>query len=378
MYKQQLNSTSQLYACILSFLHCISPQHVLYKQKAVWGKLKKLVKIGNDRSSRDSFASLAMKIEMSERHKKRSAELIQVAPSLVTLNDSKFLGPGVSIRMYECDTGKPVVYLEDSKLTKKPSLIFIVPNDHTHSVDNLTIALDYSQNFDSLTHLYEGLSPLMSKHLFKFTLAQKRIGGAHAKTGSQWLYEGKLKGLLLDNLIAKFIETVRQLQSLTLREELYVCEQIRDEFEKLKSTNLRSDSLSTMADHFMGNSIKKNFHPTKGRIRYLRKTCKDFRDHNLYLLPEEEMPARHLATLGRPDAFMSDVFVGTSSEPPLFHPDKDFWINFMAQAISDRPCMSPNATKRIWTSGLCDAGIHNLFVSQEDLFFFGEYDQYVF
>jgi hypothetical protein len=44
----------------------ISPQHVLYKPKAVWGKLKKLVRIGSDKHNRDSFASLAMKIEMSE------------------------------------------------------------------------------------------------------------------------------------------------------------------------------------------------------------------------------------------------------------------------------------------------------------------------
>jgi len=42
----------------------------------------------------------------------------------------------------------------------------------------------------------------------------------------------------------------------------------------------------------------------------------------------------------------------------------------MTQAVSNRKGMSPNATKRIWTSGLADAGIHNLFVSPDDLYFF--------
>jgi hypothetical protein len=368
----------------------ISPQHVLYKPKAVWGKLKKLVRIGSDRQNRDTFASLAMKIELSERHLNAKKSILSSQsslsssasssssrrswpPPLITLNDSKFLGPGAQIRIYECDTGKAMAYLEDigtNVLNKKPGLAFVVPKDHTRSIDDSTLALDCSEDFNSLEHLYESLSPLMQKHLFKFTLAQKRIGGTHAKTGSQWMYDGKLDGLLLDNLIAKFIETVRNLQKLTLPEEVDVVDQIRDEVSKLKGCDVKSDGLSAMADQFMGNAIKKNFHPTKGRIRFLRKTCREFRESKLYLLPEEELPSRHLATLGEPDAFMSDVFVGASSEPPLFHPDKDFWINLMMQATSDRPSMSPNATKQIWTSGLADAGIHNLFVSKDDLYFF--------
>lgn len=78
----------------------ISPQHVLYKPKAVWGKLKKLAKIGRE-SSLESFVSLAKKIEMSERHLKAQKSTSSVGTSgtapqdLITLNDSKFLGPGV-------------------------------------------------------------------------------------------------------------------------------------------------------------------------------------------------------------------------------------------------------------------------------------------
>lgn len=357
-------SSKYMKACLPEFkMVYISPQHVLYKQKAVWGKLKKLVRIGRDKTSKDSFASLAMKIELSERLKTLGAPLI-------SLSDSRFLGAGANIRIFECDCGNPTAYIEDCTVTSRPSLNFVLPKDHIRSVDNSTLALDRTQEFDSLHHLYEGLSPLMTKHLFKFTLAQKRIGGPDAKTGSQWLYEGKLDGLLLDNLIAKFVETVRNLQALTLPEEVDVRAEIRKELRELQESDVQSDGLSTMADQFMGNAIKKNFHPTKGRIRFLKRTCRDFKGSDVFLLPEEEFPAKLLAALGEPNAFMSDVFVGASSEPPLFHPDKDFWINLMIQATSDRGCMSSNATKRIWTSGLCDAGIHNLFVSKDELYFF--------
>lgn len=369
-------AAARMKSCLPEFkMVYISPQHVLYKQKAVWGKLKKLVKIGQDRYSRESFASLTMKIEMSEKliHiRKSSANISRVplASSLITLNDSKFLGPGASIRVYQCDTGKTVTYLEDCRVSKKPCLNIVVPKDQVRSIEPTTLALASSDNCDPLRDLYEGLSPLMKKHLFNFTLAQKRIGGPNAKTGSQWLYEGKLNGQLLDNLIAKFVDTVRNLQALTSADEVDVAYEIREEIQQLRGSDVTSDALSTLADQFMGNAIKKNFHPTKGRIRFLRKTCEDFRENNLYLEKEEVVPARHLGTLGEPGAFMSDVFVGASSEPVLFHPDKDFWINLMVQATSDLPDRSPNATKRVWTSGLCDAGVHNLFVCEKDLCFF--------
>jgi len=396
---QQLNKRGQhspeskeaskaMKACLPEFkMVYISPQHVLYKPKAVWGKLKKLVKIGRDRSTRESFASLAQKIEMSERHLQArkshsgvggggvgddaSKRQLPLMPQLITLDDSKFLGPGANIRIYECDSGNPVAYIEDRHFTRKPSLNFVLPKNHIRAVEDIAaLALECNEDFDALHHLYEGLSPLMSKHLFKFTLAQKRIGGKHAKTGSQWLYDGQLDGLVLGNLIAQFIATVRNLQALTLPEEVDVVDEIRKELQQLRETpGARSDSLSAMADQYMGHAIKKNFHPQKGRIRFLRKTCKGFSDQNtFYLEQEEEEPAKHLATLVKPNALMSDVFVGASSEPPLFHPDKDFWLNIMAFA-TDR-CRSPSATKRVWTSGLCDAGIHNLFVSRDDLYFF--------
>jgi len=201
-------------------------------------------------------------------------------------------------------------------------------------------------------------------------LHKKRIGGPNAKTGSQWMYEGKLDGLVLDKLISKFVVAIHNLQALTLPEEVDVVDKVRAEVKALKDSDVKSDGLSIMADQFMGNAIKKNFNPTKGRIHFLRRTCQEFGDKKMFLTPEEAIPAKFLTSLAEPDALMSDVFIGSSSEPPLFHPNKDLWINLMIQAVSDRKCMSPNATKRVWTSGLSDAGIHNLFVNEEDLYFF--------
>jgi hypothetical protein len=213
--------------------------------------------------------------------------------------------------------------------------------------------------------------PIMEEHLFKFTLAQKRIGGPDAKTGNQWLYEGKLKGKILDNLVTQFIHTVENLLELTLPEENDgIVEQIRTEMARIEETNATCDTLSRTADHFLGSAIIKNFHPVKGRMIFLRDLCRRFRHNEVVLTDEERIPAKHLGNLSKIGSIMSDTFVGASSEPPRLHPDSCFWHNILARALDERDSMSPNALKRIWTSGLADAGIHNLFVNEKDVYFF--------
>eukprot|EP00536_Pseudo-nitzschia_multiseries_P014812 jgi/Psemu1/262445/estExt_Genewise1Plus.C_7700008 len=322
-------------ACLPEFkMVYISPQHLVFKEKAMWGKLRKLIKF-----------------------------------AMVSLDDTAFLSPGTSIRIYECSSDKATVYL-DTKDRKKPSLAFVLPKERIKSIDQFSVELEFSQGLDSLQNIYDGLHPMMTKHLFKFTLAQKRIGGENATTGNQWMYKGVLDGLLLGNLISKFIKTIHNLQALTLPEEIDVADEVRKEVERIKASAAQADSLSTVTDQFMGNAIKKNFDPNKGRMRLLRRTCREFQENLIHLEPGEELPAKYLGALVKEHASMSDVFVGASTEPPRIHPDKDFWINLMTQAVSDREGMSPNATKRIWTSGLADAGIHNLFLSTEHLYFF--------
>ena len=363
----------------------ISPQHILFKQKAVWGKLKKLFRIGTARTRSDSVRSLTKKIELSERHLQCGGKCDSQLPqsSMITLNDSTFLGPGASIRIYQCESAsRAKAYLEEDPTStprkkKDPSLAFVIPQDRIRSTNPTTLEVDCSDDFNSLQHVYEDLSKLMSKHLFKFTLAQKRIGGESATTGSQWLYEGKLVGSLLDNLITKFVRTVQDLQALTLPDEVDVVDQLRDEIQKLDQKMqdsddavVQTDDISEMADEFLGTAIKKNFHSIKGRIPFLSKTCNGFKSEEIFLMPEEQLPAKFLAALNEPGVLMSDIFLEAPSEPPGIQPNQELWTAMLYQAISDRPGMSPNATKRLWTSGLCDAGIHNLFVCQDDLYFF--------
>jgi hypothetical protein len=356
----------------------ISPQHVLLKKKELWGKLRHLVKIGGYSSkissantSSDSLGSIISKKTESVSSNKiggRSA-ISSSSSSLSSLSDSTVLTPGTSIRIYERDQAKAAVHLNEK--TKMPSLAIILPKKFTHCIDSGTVESSSNEEFDCLKQVYKGLSGIMRSHLFKFTLAQKRIGGTDAKTGSQCLYEGKLHGSLLANLISKFVETVHNLQQLTLLEEVDVADQVRAEVRKLEADpSSKADSISHIADQFMGNAIKKNFHPTKGRILFFKQSCEEFRKNEVFLIPEEKLPAKHLGRLMESGTFMSDVFVGASSEPPMIKPSKNFWINLMGRAVDERKCMSPNALKQIWTSGLADAGIHNLFLNESDVFFF--------
>lgn len=355
----------------------ISPQHVLLKKKELWGKLRTLVKIGGylskdtSATSSGSLDSLVSKTIESGSKKTGSGSSNKIGRHSHTssLSDSTVLTPGMSIRIYERDKAKAAVYLDEK--TKKPSLAILLPEKFTHLIDSGTVESSSNEEYDCLKQVYKGLSAVMSSHLFKFTLAQKKIGGTDAKTGSQCLYEGKLHGFLLANLISKFVKTVHNLQQLTLPEEVDVADQVRAEVRKLENDHsFKADSISVMADQFMGNAIKKNFHPTKGRILFFRQSCEEFRKNKVFLIPEEKLPAKHLGRLMESGTFMSDVFVGASSEPPMIQPSKNFWINLMGRAVDERKCMSPNALKQIWTSGLADAGIHNLFLNESDVFFF--------
>jgi hypothetical protein len=332
----------------------ISPHHITLKTKELFSRLRKIVSVGN-----------LLRINRRDSHKQRKKVK-------VSLDDEDFLTPGMSIRIYEHKAKEIAVVLDDKSRSRKPSLAFVLPKACMHFIGSSTLELGCWSEYESMHMIYEQLQPIMMQNLFKFTLAQKRIGGPNAKTGNQWLYEGKLKGKVLDNLVSQFCETVRNLQKLTLPDEVDVVEQIREEIEMLEANdaNMKADAVSIMIDQFTGSAIRKNFHPTKGRLRFFRRLCRSFREKNLDLTPQEEVPAMHLGNLMVLGALMSDTFVGASTEPTLLQPYDLFWKNLLARSVESRPGMSENALKRVWTSGLTDAGIHNLFVSEEDLYFF--------
>mmetsp|Transcript_32137 Transcript_32137/g.78320 ORF Transcript_32137/g.78320 Transcript_32137/m.78320 type:complete len:656 (-) Transcript_32137:394-2361(-) len=350
----------------------ISPHHIQIKNKELWRRLTKIIHVGSllgvnlRREDSGGGAGKGSNASFGSNGKPPKKN-----PSFILDGEEIFLTPGMSIRMYERAGDKLSVILDDKSRSRKPSLAFILPQDHISFLRKSTVALTKLGEYKALQTVCRELMPIMEEHLFKFTLAQKRIGGKEAKTGNQWLYEQKLKGPILNNLLTQFIHTVENLLELTLPEENNgVVDEIRQEISRIEALDLSPDCLSRTADQFLGSAIIKNFHPEKGRMVLLRSLCRQIRHNELHLTDEEKIPARYLGDLSRRGAVMSDTFVGTSSEPPRIIPGKRGWHNLLSRALDERSSMSPNALKRIWNSGLADAGIHNLFVDEKDVFFF--------
>jgi hypothetical protein len=80
----------------------------------------------------------------------------------------------------------------------------------------------------------DALADTQEKWRWKFTLAQKTIGGVSPRTASSFLGEGDLSGDLLDTLIREFLLVIHNLQSLTLPEEENVVDQIRTELRGME------------------------------------------------------------------------------------------------------------------------------------------------
>jgi len=246
-----------------------------------------------------------------------------------------------------------------------------LPKDASVSVDNKTILLknDSYQNLEDIAH---ELIAVMSKRLLKFTLAQKTIGGESPRTGNQWLYSGQLHGHVLENLIAQFVRVIKHLKALTLPEEVDVVEHVRQELERYEfDHDAKISEMSNVTNAFVGNAIRKNFDEEKGRIMFLQEMGKKFRVFGLMVLtPEEELPGKLIGRLLEDGAIMSDVFLDSPCEKAPLNPGEEFWKNILRRAVDTRDTMSPSALQRVWDCGLADAGIHNLFVTETDLFLF--------
>ncbi|KAL3913970.1 MAG: hypothetical protein SGILL_006281, partial [Bacillariaceae sp.] len=359
---QQEEEAQTIQDCLPSFaMIYISPFHIQTKKNEDWWtRLRRVTRVGN-----------VLKFNALETAAKQLKDSIELD------EDALFLTPGMSIRIYERtdeEAGDDLVIVLDDMdpHLRKPSLAFVVSPGTVDFLRTSTIEMTGSTDYQVLHRIYRQLLPIMANNLFKITLAQQRIGGPNAKTGNQWLYEKKLNGRLLDSLVSQFCETVHNLQKLTLPGEANVIEEIREEVDLLEAQIAppKADDISSIADQFCGNALKKNFHSVKGRLRFFDRVCRDFRQHKLVLTSEEKIPAKFLARLFHRDALMSETFVGASTEPPLVRPTGHFWMHLLSRAVDNRKDMSPNAMKRIWNSGLADGGIHNLFVTESELYFF--------
>ena len=316
--------------------------------------------------------------------------------SRVNLDQEHCINGGMSIRLYEStqtiaqhpngqngnDNNNDNPHNEDEirlildTESHYRSLALVLPKDScefnkSDGNNNKSVIVNLDP-YTSLKSIVKDLMPIMQDRLFKFTLAQRKIGGRNPKRGNQWLYEGKLKGPVLQNLVTQFIQVVRELQALTLPEEVDVVNYIREEVFQFENSGIYQScaELSPTADAFVGNCIVKNFHPMKGRSKLLREISKKFREDTLFLTDEERLPAKHLGGVLHAGALMSDTFHNAPMEPTVLQPQQHFWRNILARAVDSRDTMSSTALTRIWTCGMTDAGIHNLFVGESDLYFF--------
>mmetsp|Transcript_7560 Transcript_7560/g.16262 ORF Transcript_7560/g.16262 Transcript_7560/m.16262 type:complete len:958 (-) Transcript_7560:151-3024(-) len=298
-----------------------------------------------------------------------------------------------------------------------------VSNDELASNSNNPCSMCHSASdvngFDgyaSLLAFVHQLHGLQRIHNWKITLAQQTIGQSVSSTGrnkdgtdpkinscttaSSLLVQGKLEGSLLHHLINEEIRVIKNLQLLTMPEELDVLEEVRREFDDLKSrlssddrdgnNNVTAADVSPLANMFVGKAIHKNFHPINGRFVMLWNFGKDLASKKIHLKPKEVVPAKHLENLfckrfgyrnsdGEriPKNSLESTFVlndeehskfSNNDDPhPIFDTGLDQWKSLLELALS---MDHPSATNRIWTCGLNDGGLHNLFLNEENLWMF--------
>jgi hypothetical protein len=146
------------------------------------------------------------------------------------------------------------------------------------------------------------------------------------------------------------------------------------------SPKISASKVSKVADDFAGRSIKKNYDPVTGRFVMLKQFRTDLRCNAIHLKPKEVVPARHLDTLFSDFcASWEETFhLHDQSDKdedvtyphhncPIFDCSLNQWQSLLELSLSMK---HPNATNRIWTSGLTDGGLHNMFLSEYHLVFF--------
>eukprot|EP00804_Cyclotella_cryptica_P005561 CCRYP_003073-RB/>CCRYP_003073-RB protein AED:0.04 eAED:0.04 QI:258/1/1/1/1/0.8/5/212/865 len=288
------------------------------------------------------------------------------------------------------------------------------PRDNTDSTHTCHPEEEGNDGYESLLAFVNQLYHHMLLNNWKVTLAQQTIGRSHeeptksAPTASSLLAKGKLKGSLLHHLLDEEIRVIRNLQLLTMPNEVDVLDGVRMEYESIKArmrsanaseNKVTAADVSTIANNFVGKAIHKNFHPVTGRFVLLKKFGADLRNGLIHLKPKELQPAKHLEKILN-DCFerdggdfrgcdsmkkqsslrqsLEEIFdlsvVDESADEehplqghPLFIHGLDQWQYLLELALSMK---NPNATSRIWTCGLTDGGLHNLFLDKNQVWMF--------
>ena len=257
----------------------------------------------------------------------------------------------------------------------------------------------FGQSTEGYTNLYnlsKQLRSLQEERLWKFTQGQSEIGGDSPRTASSLLTSCQLcadDGRLLHVLTDEFIQVIRNLQTLTHSDEMNAVQDVQDELMALEGAisndgaNSNSGTIAALSkrcDMFVGLSVKKNYHPTKGRFVRMKEVGERFRhyfdetqkedvecgdggavaeDRNekeLVLTDEEKIPARFLAKLlekGTPlrEIFGADIVKENQrcALDIVTDDDHSSWLGLIRRAVS---VQSDSARKCVWNAGLSDAG----------------------
>ena len=252
-----------------------------------------------------------------------------------------------------------------------------------------------SEGYTNLYNLSKQLRSLQEERLWKFTQGQTEIGGKSPRTASSLLTSCQLcadNGRLLRVLTDEFIQVICNLQILTDSEEEDAIQDVEEELMTLEramsndGTNSNPKiiaALSKRSDMFVGLSIKKNYHPTKGRFVRMREVGERFRHYfsemkkdneascgstidddpnekKLVLTDEEKIPARFLAKLLERGSLLKGIFHAATVKEnqrcalDIVTGDEHLsWLGLIRRAVS---VQSDAARKCVWNAGLSDAG----------------------
>jgi len=260
------------------------------------------------------------------------------------------------------------------------------PIDFTH--DRLEIGLtmnaelDWRSEFECsvsgegysyMKSLIDGLLPLQKAKAWKFTLAQKAIGGPSAMNGATLLARGMLHGRCLQSLLDQYTQVICNLQRLTDVQEVERSDDVQNELEEIqRSADFNPAHVSDAADQYVGRAIRKNFDPKSGRLKKLIDMGDSFRSGALMLTDAEMVPGSWLGVLLKSGIRMEDVFLQGVTGPTAVDSCSNTWRDLLKHALS---LQGSAARASVWTCGLTDSGLHNLFLDEDSrmwLFDMGE------
>lgn len=222
------------------------------------------------------------------------------------------------------------------------------------------------EGYSRLRKIFQDLVHLQKEKMWKFTLAQKQIGGDSPKTASKWLLEGRLRGDTMKALIHEIVTIMQYLETLTSEDEANGVEIVRKEVDALSKMPSPSVAhVSAITDAYVGHAIVKNFDSACGRFVFLRNVGEKLREQRLQLAPEEIVPGEYLAKVLAQGALIEDVFADAKGSTSLDLLAKS-WLDLLREAVSLHEC----ATHCMWTAGLTDSGLHNMFLDEGHIWLF--------